>query len=1540
MTVPPVPHRPLRAPRTAGLYDPAHEHDGCGVACVARLDGDPRHDVVELGLAALDDLEHRGAAGADPTTGDGAGVLLSLPHGFLRARVREFGLRRDQLPDPGRVAVANVFLSRNPTHWAAQEQLIEQAVLTAGQVPLGWREVPHDLAACGRSARDVAPEFRQLLVGAGDDVADQDEFERQIFVARRIAELEAGAGLSIPSFSSRTIVYKGMLTARQLSRFYADLRDPELQSPVAVVHSRFSTNTFPSWELAQPLRLLGHNGEINTLAGNVNWMRAREAALHSNLFGDDLQRCLPLIPEGSSDSAAFDRVLELLTLAGRPLTQAMMMMIPAAYASRDDMPPELEAFYRYSASVIEPWDGPAAMVFSDGRVVGACLDRNGLRPGRWLVTNEGVLVVGSEAGVLPVDPAKVVRRGRLHPGRLLIADLERGVLHADGEAELEVARQKPYGEWLAEGEICMSELAERTPVRTHEPLRTRQLAFGYSQEDLRVLISPAAAAGIEPTGSMGNDLALAALSEREPSLFSYFKQRFAQVTNPPIDSVRESIVMSLESRIGSEGNMLSEGPEHAIQLVLDHPVLTNDELERVARASHAALRSTTLDATWPLEAGTAGLEAALARIAREASAAITGAANLIVISDRGLSADRVPIPAMLALGAVHQHLVAEGTRLQTSLVVETGEAREIHHLAALIGYGAAAVNPYLLLDSLADLHGRAELPGDLSADEARDGLLRALRKGLLKVMSKMGIATIQSYCGAQVFEAVGLDRDLVDRYFGGTPSAVGGVGLSELAREALERHARAYPEQQGRSLPEHVEDSSLPAAHASLLPQGGVYAWRRDGERHAWDPATISALQLAVGKNGDGSHDPDPERYEDFARRVDLENGSLAMLRGLLEFRSAGESIPLESVEPVTEVLKRFTTGGMSLGALGPEAHETLAVAMNRIGGMSNSGEGGEDIRRYTPDPNGDQRRSRIKQVASGRFGVTVHYLSSADQIQIKISQGAKPGEGGQLPGHKVDPYIAQLRFATPGVGLISPPPHHDIYSIEDLKQLIYDLRAANPGATVSVKLAAEAGVGTVAAGVAKAGADHVVIAGHDGGTGASPLSSIQQAGVPWEIGLAETQQTLLRNDLRSRITVQVDGGMRTGRDVLVGAMLGADEYGFSTAPLIATGCIMMRVCHLNTCPVGVATQDPELRARFSGRPEHVVNYLYLVAEDVRRHLAEIGIPRLEDAIGRVELLTQAAEPEGHKRQLIDLSDLLVFPGTVDRRAPRRRTRDPEPPDEHFDVRELLPEAEEAIVAGDELRLERPVTNVDRTVGGRISHTLVSAHGPSGIDDDTISVRLLGSAGQSFGAWLAPGITLELEGEANDYVGKGLSGGVLAIHPPAASPYVAAENVIIGNVALYGATSGRAFFSGLAGERFAVRNSGALCVVEGVGDHGCEYMTGGRAAVLGPTGHNFAAGMSGGIAWVHDPDGHLPVRANTELVDLEPLTDEDALELEALVTEHLARTGSEVAARLLADWQASLAEFVRVIPREYAQALERRDELGGPKTSEFRTLAA
>ena len=1494
--------------------------------------------MVELSLRALDDLAHRGAAGADETTGDGAGILVQLPHDFLRSRAGEFGIRAEQLPPPGRVAVGTFFLSTDDEERRRQELIVEQALASTGQRALGWRDVPVDLEAAGRTATEVAPAFRQLLVEAGERVGEPDEFERRLFVARRIAELEAGGTLAIPSMSCRTLVYKGMLTAPQLSRVYEDLDDPEMKSALAIVHSRFSTNTFPSWELAQPLRMLAHNGEINTLAGNVNWMRAREAALRSNLFGPDLERCLPLIPDGSSDSAAFDRVLELLVLAGRPVAQAMMMMIPAAHEKRDDLPPELDAFYRYSSSVIEPWDGPAAMAFSDGRVLGACLDRNGLRPGRWLLTDDGLVVVGSEAGVLPVDPAKVVRRGRLQPARLVIADLERGILQADGEAELEVARRRPYAKWCQEGEIRLADLAERTPMRTHEPLRTRQLAFGYTQEDLRVLISPTVQEGLEPTGSMGNDLALAALSEREPSLFSYFKQQFAQVTNPPIDSVRESIVMSLESRLGSEGNLLAEGPEHAVQLVLEHPVLTNTELEKVARASRRGIAPTTIDATWRLSAGDVGLESALSRISKEASTAIAEGSNLIVISDRGLAADRVPIPSLLALGAVHQQLVREGTRLQTSLVVESGEPREVHHIAALISYGAAAVNPYLLFDSLEDLHGRAELPADLSRDEACERLLTALRKGLLKVISKMGIATIQSYCGAQIHEAVGLDEDVIERFFAGTPSAVGGVGLPELAHEALERHARAYPERHGRRLPEHVEDSLLPAAHASLLPQGGVYAWRRDGERHAWDPATIASLQQAVRANN-GSDGNAGESYAEFANRVDAENGALAVLRGLLLVDPAGDPIPIEEVEPVTEILKRFTTGGMSLGALGPEAHETLAVAMNRIGGMSNSGEGGEDIRRYEPDPNGDERRSKIKQVASGRFGVTAHYLGSAEQIQIKISQGAKPGEGGQLPGHKIDPYIAQLRFATPGVGLISPPPHHDIYSIEDLKQLIYDLRAANPRATVSVKLAAEAGVGTVAAGVAKAGADHVVIAGHDGGTGASPQSSIQHAGVPWEIGLAETQQTLLRNDLRTRIIVQVDGGFRTGRDVIVGAMLGADEFGFSTAPLIATGCIMMRVCHLNTCPVGVATQDPELRARFAGRPEHVVNYLYLVAEDVRAHLARLGVRSIAEIIGRVELLFQDRRKDAHKRHLLDLSKLIVLPENVDPEAPRHRTRGPVPPDEHYDVAKLGP-AFAAIEAGEGLRLERRVTNVDRTVGGRLSHAVVSRHGPHGLVDDTIQIALEGSAGQSFGAWLAPGISLELEGETNDYVGKGLSGGVLSVHPPAAAPFAAEENVIAGNVALYGATGGRAFFNGLAGERFAVRNSGAMAVVEGVGEHGCEYMTGGRVAILGPTGHNFAAGMSGGIAWVHDPEGHMPVRANTELVDLEPVDAEEALELHSLVVEHLVRTGSAVAERLLERWPAALEEFVRVIPREYALALARREQEGDPQTAEFRTLAA
>ena len=1520
--------------RGDGLYHPSKEHDGCGVAAVARLDGVPIHEVVDRALTALDDLEHRGAAGADTSTGDGAGILIQLPDAFLRERAEEFGIPAGTLPDAGHYAVGMVFLPPEPGPREEVIDLVGRTAAEQGQRVIGWRQVPVQFENCGRTARDAVPEIRQVLIERGPDVADVDDFERRLFVIRRLVELATDEAVHFASLSARTIVYKGMLTAPQLSGFFPDLRSPELASALAVVHSRFSTNTFPSWELAHPHRYSAHNGEINTLRGNLAWMRARESTLRSPLIGPDLERCLPLIPDGASDSAAFDRALELLLLAGRSLPHALMMLIPMAHETNPELAEELHGFYRFHASLMEPWDGPAAIVASDGRMLAATLDRNGLRPGRWLVTDDGWVVLGSEAGVLPFDAERVVRRGRLRPGHLFTVDLETGRVSDDYDSELEVARSQPYGEWFEEGAIKLDDLPEKTPAREHEPLDKRQLAFGYTQEDLRVLIAPAANDAMEPVGSMGNDIALAALSEKAPPLFSYFKQRYAQVTNPAIDSVRESTVMSLEIRLGPGHNLLSEGKEQARQLVLEHPVLRNEDLERIARSSHPVIKPATLDITWPVADGPQALEGALERLCAEVDQALSDGATVLILSDRAMGPDRVPIPSLLALGAVHHHLVRAGTRLRASIVVESGEPREVHHLATLIGFGANAVNPYLMLESLDDLSGRAELEGDLSPEEARERLIQAMRKGLLKTISKIGIATISSYCGAQIFEAVGLDRDLVDRHFNGTPSSVGGVGLEQLGREAFERHARAYPEKHGRALPAHVEDSGLTAEHARLLPQGGIYAWRRDGERHAWDPMTIAALQQAV-RNPDRT----PELYADFAKRVNEENAALGYLRGLFQLRPIGDPIPLDEVEPAAEIAKRFVTGGMSLGALSPEAHETLAVAMNRLGGMSNSGEGGEDERRNEPDPNGDLRRSRIRQVASGRFGVTAHYLALADQIQIKISQGSKPGEGGQLPGHKVDKYIAQLRYSTPGVGLISPPPHHDIYSIEDLKQLIFDLRAANPKASVSVKLAAEAGVGTVAAGVAKAGADHVVIAGHDGGTGASPLSSIQAAGVPWELGLAETQQTLLRNHLRSRITVQVDGGMRTGRDVVIGAILGAEEFGFATAPLIATGCIMMRVCHLNTCPVGVATQDPELRKHFSGRPEHVVDYLIAVANEVREILASLGARSLLEIVGRTELIEIDASRHGPKGEALDLEPLLEVPEQAPV-AERHRTEDPPPFDTHFDERELLEEAMPALEGKGQVKIERSVTNVDRAIGGRLSYEVASRYGKEGLPAETIEVALTGSAGQSFGAWLAPGITLSLEGETNDYAGKGLSGGVISVRPPKNAPYDAAENVIAGNVCLYGATGGRAFFSGLAGERFAVRNSGAIAVVEGVGDHGCEYMTGGRVVVLGPTGRNFAAGMSGGIAYVYDADGRFEERVNAELVDLTAVPEDAHEGLRGVITEHLERTGSALAARLLADWPATLERFVRVLPREYAKAIAGELDFEPPHTISSRTVPA
>jgi glutamate synthase domain-containing protein 2/glutamate synthase domain-containing protein 1/glutamate synthase domain-containing protein 3 len=1478
--------------KAVGLYDPAYEHDACGVAFVARLDGVASHETVVRAATALANLEHRGAEGADALTGDGAGMTLQLPDALFRAEVGA------ALPPPGRYGVAVCFLPRDPARAEALERLLAETVEAEGQTVVAWRNVPVDERQAGASAAATAPRIRQLFVAAAPGLA-QDDFERKLYVIRRVAELAAGPDLVIPSFSSRTVVYKGMLTAPQLSAYYPDLRDERTASALALVHSRYSTNTFPSWELSHPYRMIAHNGEINTLRGNVNWMRARESQLASELFGDDLAKILPVVRPGGSDSATFDNVLELLVLAGRSLPHAIMMMIPEAYQGRDDISPELAGFYAYHQCLMEAWDGPAAIAFTDGRVIGATLDRNGLRPGRWLETSDGWVILASETGVLEEPPESIVRKGRLQPGKLFLVDVENCRIVPDEEVKRTVASRQPYAEWYRNEVVRLDDLPARPNLACPaQPLRRRQLAFGYTQDDMKVILAPLARNAEEAIGSMGNDLPLAVLSDRQPLLYSYFKQLFAQVTNPPIDSIREAVVMSVEASVGSERNLLDETPEHARQLVIANPILLDEELERLRQVNTDVFHGHTIDTTWPVADGPDALEDAVARICAEADSALAAGANILVLSDRAVGPERAPIPPLLAVAAVHHHLVREGTRLQAGLIVESGEPRSVHSVAVLIGYGAAAVNPYLMLETLAELVDLGWLPPGLTADDAQRRATKGIAKGLLKTISKMGISTIPSYCGAQVFEAVGLSKELVDRHFTGTPSRIGGIGLDVLARETLDRHARAYP-----------------GSADGLLPVTGLYAWRREGEFHAWNPDTIALLQHAVRAGG-------YETYEQYSNIVNDDSARRSTLRGLLRFRNAQDGgIPLDEVEPAQEIVKRFATGAMSLGSLSREAHENLAIAMNRIGGRSNTGEGGEDPSRYVPDENGDSRRSAIKQVASGRFGVNAHYLANADELQIKMAQGAKPGEGGQLPGHKVDRYIASVRLTTPGVGLISPPPHHDIYSIEDLKQLIYDLRCANPDARISVKLVAEVGVGTVAAGVAKANADHVLVSGHDGGTGASPLSSILFAGIPWEIGLAETQQTLVLNDLRSRIWVQTDGQLKTGRDVVVAALLGADEMGFATAPLIASGCVMMRACHLNTCPVGIATQDPELRKRFQGRPEHVVNFLFYVAEEAREIMARLGIRRFEDLVGRVDLLEADEAIDHWKARGIDLSGLLQAPD-VPAGTPLRRVRAQiSPLADALDWR-LVEESLDAIEHGTPLAGEHRVRNVNRTVGGLLSHRVTKAHGAAGLAPGTIRYTLYGSAGQSFGAWLAPGIEFLLVGDANDYVGKGLSGGVLAVRPPDGAGFVAQENVIVGNTILYGATAGRAFFRGIAGERFAVRNSGAHAVVEGVGDHGCEYMTGGRVVVLGRTGRNFAAGMSGGIAYVLDEDGGFRGRCNDELVGFEAVAGEDADELRALVEEHAARTGSEVAARLLAEWESSLARFVKVIPHDYKRALD------------------
>ncbi len=1559
--------------QAAGLYDPRYEHDACGVGMVARLDNTPTHEVVTRALAALENLEHRGASGADPLTGDGAGILMQMPDELLRA-VAGF-----ELPPLGAYGVFMCFLPTDDSARARTEALLDRTVSEEGQRVLGWRDVPVRPEHTGATAAASRPVIRQLFVGSADGL-DQDTFERKLYVIRRICEQAVAAcspeerkGFYVTSSSSRTINYKGMLISYQLGAFYPDLRDERCKSALGLVHSRFSTNTFPSWELAHPYRVICHNGEINTVMGNVNWMRARESELASELLGEDLEKILPVVTQGNSDSATFDNVLELLLLAGRSLPHAVMMMIPEAYRNRTDLSQELKGFYAFHSCLMEPWDGPAAVAFTDGRVVGATLDRNGLRPGRWVLTKDGHVVLGSEAGLLDVPADQVVRLGRLQPGKLFLVDLEQGRVVDDGEVKHRIATQRPYGEWYARNAVRFAEIEPSEQVTlSDQPLRRRQRAFGYSQEDLRVLLEPMARDAQEPLGSMGNDLSLAVLSDQAPPLFSYFKQLFAQVTNPPIDPIREEIVMSLSTSLGTERNLFDETPEHAHKLELDQPILLNRELETLRHISSDIFSSRTLDITWKVAEGPEGLAGALTRVCEQAHEAIAEGVNIIILSDRLLGPARAAIPSLLAVSSVHHHLVREGTRLRAGIVLESGEPREVHHFATLIGYGASAINPYVMLETLDELVVQGRIvrtengsSASLSPEQAAQNTIKAIGKGLLKTISKMGISTIQSYRGAQIFEAVGLEPDLIERHFTGTASRIGGIGLDVLAVEALERHARAYP-----------------APRDDLLPVGGVYAWRRDGEHHMWNPETIALVQHAVRSangnvaaalagdetaNSEVRESPAFAKYREYAAAVNEDAARKATLRGLLRIGperdgmpggtgEAGTSaIPLSEVEPAKQIVRRFCTGAMSLGSISREAHETLAIAMNRLGGRSNTGEGGEDPARFTPDRNGDRRRSAIKQVASGRFGVTIHYLVNADELQIKMAQGAKPGEGGQLPGHKVDAYIGSIRHTTPGVGLISPPPHHDIYSIEDLKQLIYDLRCSNPEAQVSVKLVSEVGVGTVAAGVSKANADRVLIAGHDGGTGASPLSSIQAAGIPWEIGLAETQQTLLLNDLRSRIVVQTDGQLKTGRDVVIAAMLGADEMGFSTAPLIATGCIMMRACHLNTCPVGIATQDPELRKRFKGSPEHVVNFFFFVAEEVREILASLGLRSLDEAIGRVDLLGAETAIEHWKARGVDLTHILAHVELDEdpaHPAPRRRVKPPPsvlddaldwelveraravidaPPAvlENHANGEVQGMAVQAISRDGSRRarveVELPIRNVNRCVGGILSSHIARARGAEGLPPDSIVVRFKGSAGQSFGGWLAPGVTFELEGDTNDYTGKGLSGGVVSVRPSREvdEHFIAQENVIVGNTVLYGATSGRAFFRGLAGERFAVRNSGAWAVVEGVGDHGCEYMTGGRVVVLGPTGRNFAAGMSGGIAYVLDETGEFPARCNMGMVGFDEISAADAIELRAMIEEHKRHTDSPVARDVLARFEQLLASgsLVKVMPHDYKRVL-------------------
>ncbi len=1513
-TMSPSPH--LFPPAAQGLYDPRFEHDACGVGFVVNIKGRKSHAVVERGLRVLINLQHRGACGREANTGDGAGILIQPPDKFLRKVARALGIG---LPPAGQYGAGNVFLPRDPQQRAQIKKIVEDVIADEGQRFLGWRVVPTSADTLGESAASVMPAIEQVFVGFGGDASalagDPLRFERKLYVIRKCVERAVDAlALSqsrmfyIPSLSSRTLIYKGMLTADQIQPTFPDLTDPDMESALALVHQRFSTNTFPSWPLAHPYRYIAHNGEINTLRGNINWMRAREGLLRSELFGEDLKKILPVIREGGSDTATFDNVLEFLYMTGRSLPHAILMMIPEPWSAHESMGPELKAFYEYHSALMEPWDGPASIAFTDGTLIGAVLDRNGLRPSRYYVTKDDTVVMASEVGVLDIAPEEIVVKERLHPGRIFLVDTAKGRIVSDEEIKRDLAAAHPYGRWLAEHLVDIEDLPDPPylPAPSHESVTRRQQMFGYTQEDLRLLLAPMATSGEEAIGSMGTDSALAVLSEKPRLLYDYFAQVFAQVTNPPLDAIREELVTTMGSTVGPEGNLLDPRPESCRQIKIAYPVIDNDQTAKLRHVYEPGFKSITLPMLFDPRKGGAGLEQAMEQLKRQASAAVEAGYTIVILSDRGADRDRAPIPSLLATAGVHHHLVRKGTRTRCGLVVETGDAREVHHCALLLGYGAGVVNPYLAFETLDDMIRNGLLTG-VTHKEAVEHYIHALNKGILKVMSKMGISTLQSYCGAQIFEAVGLDRSFVDKYFTWTASRIGGVGLDVIAEEVLARHRHAYPIR------------PLPMAE---LDEGGEYQWRRDGEYHLFNPDTVFKLQHST-RSGQYTI------FKEYTKLVDDQSRRLATLRGLLELKPSDRPVPIEEVEPVERIIRRFATGAMSYGSISKEAHETLAIAMNRLGGKSNTGEGGEDPARYVPDPNGDSRRSAIKQVASARFGVTSEYLVNADDLQIKMAQGAKPGEGGQLPGHKVYPWIAKVRYSTPGVGLISPPPHHDIYSIEDLAQLIHDLKNANPQARISVKLVAISGVGTVAAGVAKAHADVVLISGHDGGTGASPLTSIKHGGVPWEIGLAETQQVLRLNGLRDRIIVQVDGQMKTGRDVVIGALMGAEEFGFATAPLVVSGCIMMRVCHLNTCPVGVATQDPELRKQFSGKPEFVENFFRFIAEEVREYMARLGFRTMDEMIGRIDRLNVRGAVEHYKARGLDYSAILYDPQVPEEYGARRCTTSQDHGLDGALDNELIDACRDALELRRPIAIERSIRNVNRTVGTMLGSELTRRWGGAGLPDDTIRIRFTGSAGQSFGAFVPRGISLTLEGDANDYVGKGLSGGKLVVVPPAGATFIPEDNIIVGNVALYGATSGEAYFRGLAGERFAVRNSGAVAVVEGVGDHGCEYMTGGRVVVLGKTGRNFAAGMSGGIAYVYDPLATFPPRCNPEFVEIEPLEESsDAQLLQELLKRHIRYTGSTVAARVLSDWGVASKMFVKVMPRDYKRVLEGRSQFG------------